>query len=320
MGYNVKDYVRIRDEYTKKYQIARNRAEERRNKIHAEIPEIFEIDRRLSTTGMDIMDVIRKGGDTDKAIAELEKRNGKLLDERKSILISHGYEADYTDVHYDCDKCGDTGFVDTRMCECMKRALVRAGFESSGLGTLIGKQTFDNLDFSYYPTDRQDMMRWFADKLRSFAENFSSDTYANFIMMGGTGLGKTHMSTAVAEKVIERGHYVVYTGAVPMIRDLSNSTFHSRTEQSADVSSYYDCDLLIIDDLGTEVTNRFTQSCFYDIINERINKRKCTIINTNFSAGELNENYTERVTSRILSEYMPMVFSGEDIRKQKSLK
>ena len=319
MGYNVKDYVRIRDEYTKKYQVARNRAETRRMEIHARIPEVRDIDAKLSRTGLDIMDAIQHGRDTEAAIRELEARNNQLIARRGEILSAYGYAPDYTDVHYDCELCGDTGFVETTMCECMKKALVKAGFESSGLGNLIGSQSFENFEFKYYSKEKLPLVRSGVDELKSFAESFDSSTYKNFIMMGTTGLGKTHLSTSVAERVIKRGYSVVYVSAVSMIRDFSNSIHRGRDNDVVDISKYYDCDLLIIDDLGTEVTNRLTQSYFYEVINERINGRRCTIINTNLTIAEIKENYSDRVFSRVLGEYVLLPFEGVDIRKQKSL-
>ena len=319
MGYNVKDYVRIRDEYTKKYQVARNRAETRRMEIHARIPEVRDIDAKLSRTGLDIMDAIQHGRDTEAAIRELEARNNQLIARRGEILSAYGYAPDYTDVHYDCELCGDTGFVETTICECMKKALVKAGFESSGLGNLIGSQSFENFEFKYYSKEKLPLVRSGVDELKSFAESFDSSTYKNFIMMGTTGLGKTHLSTSVAERVIKRGYSVVYVSAVSMIRDFSNSIHRGRDNDVVDISKYYDCDLLIIDDLGTEVTNRLTQSYFYEVINERINGRRCTIINTNLTIAEIKENYSDRVFSRVLGEYVLLPFEGVDIRKQKSL-
>ena len=319
MGYNVKDYVRIRDEYTKKYQVARNRAETRRIEIHARIPEVRDIDAKLSRTGLDIMDAIQHGRDTEAAIRELEERNNQLIARRGEVLGAYGYAPDYTDVHYDCDLCGDTGFVETTMCECMKKALVKAGFESSGLGNLIGSQSFENFDFKYYAKEKLPIISSSVEELKSFAEGFDSSTYKNFIMMGTTGLGKTHLSTSVAERVIKRGYSVVYVSAVSMIRDFSNSIQRSRDNDVVDISKYYDCDLLIIDDLGTEVTNRLTQSYFYEVINERINGRRCTIINTNLTVAEIKDNYSDRVFSRVLGEYVLLPFEGVDIRKQKSL-
>ena len=320
MGYNVKDYIKIRDQFSQKYQIARNVSESRRAEIHSKLPEVRSIDAVLSRTGLDIMEVIRKGGNTNAEIALLEKRNNELIVKRGEILVANGYPADYTDVHYDCEKCGDTGFIDTKMCECMKKALVKAGFESSGLGTLIGKQTFDNFELRFYPESAQSRTKSYVEELRNFAENFEADTYENFIMIGTPGLGKTHLSTAVAEKVIERGFSVVYVSAVSMIRDFANSIKRYGDDDPVDVSAYYDCDLLIIDDLGTEMPNRLTQSYFYEVVNERMNSRKCTIINTNLTPVELKETYSERISSRILSEYTPLGFNGVDIRKQKSLK
>ncbi len=324
MGYNAKDYIKIKNEFENKYRIACQTADERRTQVHMLIPEVFEIDRVLSHTGMDIMAVIGSGvRDTDAEIARLEKRNNELIERRGKLLEAYGFCADYTDVHYDCERCGDTGFVDTHMCECMKRALVRAGYESSGLGRLIGKQTFENFELKYYPTENRcsERVKTYLRILREFAEGFSSDTYNNFLLMGGTGLGKTHLSTALAQKVIERGHDVLYVSAVTLMSDFESNRFGNTALSASanDVQRYFSCDLLIIDDLGTEVVNKFTQSCLYEVINTRINSARCTVINTNLTSSEINSLYTERIASRLLGEYLPMLFTGVDIRKQKSV-
>ncbi len=320
MSYNSNDYAKVRKEFENKYRIARADAEAKTAEIHMLIPDIFEIDRVLSHTGLDIMKVISSGvKDTDSEIAKLEARNNALISRRDELLEAHGFSKDYTDVHYDCDKCGDTGFVDTKMCECMRRALIKLGYESSGLGALIGKQTFENFDISYY-NDRERMQNY-ADILREFAENFRQYKDKSFLLIGGTGLGKTHLSTAVAQKVIDAGHDVLYVSAISMMGDFEQNRFGSAspTPVSNDISRYYSADLLIIDDLGTEVVNKFTQSCIYEIVNTRINTSKATIINTNLLPTELNSTYTERISSRLLGEYQPMLFEGKDIRKQKSL-
>ena len=324
MGYNREDYVRVKAEFAQKYTRARDNAEARKYEIHCQIPQIFDIDRTLSGTGMEIMGIISSGGvDTQKRIAELESRNNALIEKRRELLVKNGYPASYTDVVYECPVCNDSGFVDTKMCTCMRRALIEAGYRSSGLGALIGNQTFDNFEYKYYCAE--DGMRSRIEKsvahLKKFAEEFQTDTYRNFIMIGGTGLGKTHLSTAIAEKVIGRGYDVLYVTATSMLADFEEKRFGSSTGQTAgaDVSRYYDCDLLIIDDLGTEVVNKFTQSYFYEVINTRINSRKSTVINTNLSPSEISNLYTERISSRILGEYLPIQFCGVDIRKQKSL-
>ena len=325
MGYNVKDYIRIRDEFSNKYRIARERADERRTEIHTLIPEIFEIDRVLSRTGMDIMAVITSGvKNTDAEIAKLEARNNDLIAKRGEYLKARGFSENYTDIHYDCEKCGDTGFIETSMCDCMKRALVKAGYQSSGLGHLIGKQTFENFDMNFYSDNNGERakVKSYVDTLRDFADNFNENTYKNFLLLGSTGLGKTHLSTAVAQKVIDRGFDVLYVSAVSMMSDFEENRFGNGSSggSSNDVKRYYDCDLLILDDLGTEVVNKFTQSYFYEVINTRINSGRCTIINTNLGPLDINTTYSDRISSRILGEYKPMLFKGTDIRMQKSTK
>ena len=323
MGYNRADYIKIRNEFSDKYQVARQRADERRTKIHTEIPEIFAIDRELSKTGLKIMGIIKAGGNTEAAIAALHADNDALIAKREELLVANGYPGDYTDVHYDCPKCGDTGFIDTVMCDCMKKALVRAGFESSGLGGLIGKQRFCNFDLEYY--DDEDGSKARVERnvrtLKQFSESFSSDTYSNFLLLGTTGLGKTHLSTAVAEKVIERGFDVLYVSSISMLGDFEQKRFGSSgvSPYSNDTERYYECDLLIIDDLGTEVVNKFTQAYLYEVINTRINNRRCTIINTNLTPSDIIATYTDRIHSRVFGEYMPLLFTGVDIRRQKSL-
>lgn len=324
MGYNRTDYFAVRDQFSKKYLKAREVAEERRAQIHAEIPEIFEIDKILSKTGVDIMRVITGGGaDTAEKIAELEARNAELIKKREELLVERGFAANYTDVQYECEKCGDTGYVDTVMCDCMKKALIKAGYESSGLGALIGRQTFDNFELGYYSEadGMRSKVKLGADMLKKFADSFDKDTYKNFIIIGTSGLGKTHLSTAVAQSVIDRGYDVLYVSAVSMMGDFEEKRFGNGTSMTKnnDVSRYYDADLLIIDDLGTEVVNKFTQSYFYEVINSRINARRCTIINTNLAPKDIMELYTERIASRILGEYQPLRFGGVDIRKQRVL-
>lgn len=323
MGYNREDYVRIKNEYSQKYVIARQRADERKGELYARLPEVREIDARLAGTGIDIMNIIVSGcKDSEERIAALQERNGKLLERRAEILVSAGYPADYSDVRYECEKCGDTGFVDLKMCECMKRALVLAGYESSGLGGLIRTQSFENFSLDYYKDGGANYsnMEMFLVSLKRFAESFDGDTYRNYLLMGSTGLGKTHLSTAVAKTVIDRGYDVLYVSAVGMISDFEARRFGSGNGEGRDTERYYGADLLIIDDLGTEVVNQFTVSCLYDVINSRINNRRCTFINTNLTRKEIEDKYSERITSRLFGEYYPLPFSGTDIRKQKMMK
>lgn len=319
MGYNRDDYVRIKAEFSQKYIKARERASARRIELHGRFPRVWEIDRLLSRTGMDIMGIIASGGKTEEQIGAIRERNERLLAERGKILREGGYPEDYSDVKYECEICGDTGYVETRMCDCMRRALCLAGYESSGLGALIGTQSFDNFSLDYYATGggNAEQMKHNRDVLKGFAESFDGNTYRNFLFIGGTGLGKTHLSTSVAKSVIDRGHDVLYVTAVGMMSDFEAVRFGDGSRAKHDTERYMDAELLIIDDLGTEVANQFTLSCIYDVINGRINGRRSTIINTNLSSKEIEAKYNERIYSRLIGEYYPILFSGKDIRKQK---
>lgn len=318
MAYNRKDYARIRAEYSEKYTRARREAELRLSELHTAIPEIREIDAVLSRTGIEIMGIISSSSaeDAEKKIAELRMKNEGLLRERGAILAAKGYPEDYSDVHYECSKCSDSGFADTKMCDCMKKALVLAGYESSGLGRLIHTQSFDNFSFEYYGGADADMMKKAVAVLKHFADTFDGKSGRSYLFFGATGLGKTHISTAVAKTVIDRGFNVSYVTSVGMLSDFEDRRF-GKGEDHVDLSQYYDSELLIIDDFGTEVVNQFTVSCVYDVINTRINNRRSTIINTNLTKKDIEDKYGERIASRLFGEYYPIRFLGTDIRYQK---
>ena len=325
MGFNREDFVRIRAEYSEKYLKARKEADMRRWELYEKIPEVRGIDAELSKTGSAIMSAVSLGGqDTLDKIEQIKKNNTELLRQRANILLKNGFPENYSDIHYECEKCGDTGYVDTKMCDCMRKALVLAGYESSGLSGLIRTQSFDNFSLDYYKnsTANYENMGRVLALFKKFADGFNKDTYYNFVLMGATGLGKTHMSTSVAKAIINKGFDVAYVTSVGMISDFEAKRFGNGNgfEKGTKTNRYYDADLLIIDDFGTELSNQFTVSCFYDVINSRINNRKCTIINTNLNQSEIEAKYGERIASRLLGEYRQMVFSGIDIRRQKLTK
>ena len=322
MGYNREDFVRIKAEFSEKYLEARKRAEDRRWELYERFPEIRRIDAELANTGASIMTVISSGSeDVASEIEKIKQKNVELLEQRAAVLLANGYPADYSDVHYECEKCGDTGYVNTKMCDCMRRALVMAGYESSGLAGLIRSQSFDNFSVEYYRDSaaNYEKMKRVLSGLKNFAEGFSKDTYSNYILMGATGLGKTHLSTSVAKTVIENGYDVKYVSAMDLISDFEMQRFGNSisAREADDTADYYDCDLLIIDDLGTEMSNQFTVSCLYNIINVRINNAKATVISTNLSQNDLRQRYWDRITSRPFGEYRPLLFVGHDVRAQK---
>lgn len=321
MGYNKKNYVRIREEYESKYLVAREIAELHRAEIHLKIPEVADLDRALHQTGLSIMKAAMEGQDVESTVAEIRRENAVLQAKRAELLTAHGYPADYTDVKYECELCGDTGFVDFKMCRCMRKKIIEAGYESSGMGHLLSTQTFENFDLSYYNDSPAVLKRMTAvfKVVQQFAYEFQPGKSPNLAFFGGTGLGKTHLSSAVAKTVIDCGHDVFYINAVTLFSDFERNRFGSGVgeETGVDTSRYYDCDLLIIDDLGSEVINKFTTSVLYNIINSRLNRRQSTIISTNFSREDFRKQYWDRITSRVLGEYLCLPFEGRDIRAKK---
>ena len=314
-------YARIREEYATKYLVAREEADLRRSEVHLAIPEVAEIDAALGKTGLSLMEASMQGENVADRIAEVRRANEELRRTRAELLVDHGYPADYTEVRYECPLCGDSGFVDARMCVCMKKKLVEAGFEASGMGNLLREQSFESFDLSYYRNDpaAARRMEQIFTRMKQYAETFEAGKSGNLVLFGGTGLGKTHLSSAVARGVIERGYDVFYVSAVSMLSDFERERFGNSAggETGENTNRYFSCDLLIMDDLGTEVHNQFTTSVLYNIINTRLNKRLSTVINTNLSQDEFRKHYWDRITSRVLGEYTVLPFLGTDIRAQK---
>lgn len=315
------NYRRIRQEYETKYLRAEEAAEQRLAEAHAAIPELQELDRQLSGLGLDILRVVHEGGDVTAAINRLREQNQQMQARRAALLTAHGFPADHTDVRYECPTCGDSGFVDGKMCACMRKKLIEAGYESSGVGQLLRTQSFDNFSLEHYADDPRAYarMKRIYSMMKDYAETFLPGEADNLALFGGTGLGKTHLSSAVARTVIERGYDVLYSSAVGMLSDFERQRFGnaSGAGNQADTTRYYDCDLLIVDDLGTEINNQFTTSILYDIINTRLNRRQATIISTNLDSEEFRKRYWDRITSRVFGEYSILQFLGTDIRSKR---
>lgn len=321
MSFNRDNVSRVVDEFSDKRARAVEISDARRAEIHQKIPEIAEIDRALSMTGIRIFEASRGGSDgIYERIRKLRDENQSLNKIRGEILVSFGYPEDYTDVKYECDLCADSGYAGLSMCACMRRAIIELSFESSGIGRLMEKQTFDTFDLDFYSGQDREIMTGTLDKTRKFADTFGSSESSkkNILMIGHTGLGKTHLSTSIAKVVIENGYDVVYETSQNIFSDFEYQRFRSGYSDIEDKTErYFECDLLIMDDLGTESSNAFTVSCLYNIVNTRLNHAKSMIINTNLSKEELSKRYADRITSRLFGEFAIMSFKGSDIRGQK---
>ncbi len=322
MSYNKENYGKVKREYLDKSLKAERRAEERIKELCDKYPSLRKVQEELSATGVKIMAEAMRGREgLQERIDALKKENEVLLKRRGELLEEYGYPADYFLPKYECELCRDEGQIDGRMCICMKRALALATYESSGLGMLAKKQSFDNFSLEYYNTslDDYDSMKFIYQYIMDYADSFGEGQTGHLLLYGPTGLGKTHLSTAAASVIINKGYDVVYDSAVNIFAAFEHERFNRsyNDTEKPQTDKYFECDLLIIDDLGVELTNQFTLSCLYNLINTRIAADRAMIVNTNLTQKELRERYDARIMSRLLGEFYPFVFRGTDVRMKK---
>lgn len=321
MGYNRENYLKVKGIIAERRGNAIKAAELRKKEVHMLHPDIERIDSELSRTGLLVMEEIGKGGeDLTYRIENIRLDNLELQEERRRLLVKYGYGEDYTDIKYTCPLCSDTGIRDTKICTCMKKMLVQEGMKSAGLDKLFERQNFDTFSLGYYAYDEKvyNLMKHYLKMCKDYADEFSEDTKENMLLLGGTGLGKTHLTTAIAAEVVKKGHDVCYRSVQNIISDFQFESFGNRRGEDGgkniDTNRYFDCDLLIIDDLGTEMVNQFTVSCIYNIVNTRLVSAKPMIINTNLTRDEMRKKYTDRIASRLFGEFTSLYFQGRDIR------
>ena len=314
--HNYENFHRVKEMIDARRTEAVERANLRRAELQMRSSEVATIDEELSKTGPQIFRAACTGAD----ITPIRERNRLLLEARAKILDALGYPEDYDTVSYTCKECNDTGFLpNTKVCGCFKRLLYTENIKSSGIGSLIDEQSFENFDLSVYADNPEiyAKMNHVFSAARDFAVNYGKKYRGkNMLFMGKTGTGKTHLSTSIAKVLIEGGYYVLYDSSQNIVSAFENDKFKSgygAYESIAD--KYLECELLIIDDLGTEFINQFTVSCLYNLINTRKNRGLSTIISTNLPPSELASKYEDRIYSRIVGkDYTVFFFDGKDYR------
>lgn len=307
--------AQVMERFTQRRAEGEREYDERIAALSDSVPGFAELTRELNAVGLSIFaSSVGKGGEN---IDEIKSRTKELRAKRCALLESAGYPADYADRRYNCEKCADSGYVGLKMCSCLRKEFILAETENSGLGKLLKTQSFDNFSLRFYSGRDETMMKHNLDRLRAFAENFTSESSESFLLLGATGLGKTHLSTSVAKVVLDRGYNVVYRTAQDIMSVFERQRFGDGHQGDGTEREFFEAELLIIDDLGTEVVTQYTVSWLYDIINSRTNEDMPTIINTNLTKEELRSRYADRITSRIFGEFLPLVFSGRDVRLQK---
>lgn len=281
----------------------------RTNRICSEIPEIAEINRSLFNTGREIMNIISKGGNV--SIEKIRQKNIESQNKIRHLLVSHGYSSDYLDLHYNCPKCSDTGYNNSEFCDCMKKLIEEFMAEEVNRNSNIELSDFDSFDLKYYTGEDYFTMQKIFGFTKNYAEKFTLNS-ENILMSGSTGLGKTHLSLAVANKVMGRGFNVIYDSALNVMYNVDKERYN----EGDTLKAIMNADLLILDDLGAEQETKSSVSTVYNIINTRIARRKPTVISTNLESNEISQRYGARVRSRLIGNYRQLHFSGNDIRLQ----
>lgn len=254
----------------------------------------------------------------DNALVELKKTIGKLSSMKKQLLLSAGLPADYLDPAYDCPDCRDTGYQGNNKCHCFKQAIITMLYEQSGIQNVLESENFSSLSYDYYEGEDLTRFKNTVVTCKHFINNFNSD-YHNLFFYGTVGTGKSFLSGCVAKELIENGHSVIYFSAAGLFDTLSKIKFDYKNQDGLhkEYEDLFQCDLLIVDDLGTEYTNNLINSELFSLINDRHIRQKATIISTNLSLEDFRNRYSDRVFSRITSNYEICKLTGPDIRMYK---
>lgn len=325
MGYSREIYDAAERELAERRKKAENEAQEHRAVFYQRCPPAEQIETQLSATAITAAKAVLGGGNAREQLTRLKQNNQMLQNRLKELLNAEGYPSDYLEPHYSCPDCQDKGYIDGKMCGCMKKLLREESYRRLNTLTPLSLSTFESFSLDYYPGKAEeegkrsprDIMESVLNNCRKYAAEFSPSS-PSLIMQGGTGLGKTHMSLAVANAVIQKGYGVVYGSVNNIVNQLEREHFGREDGDSS--KSLLECDLLILDDLGTEFRSAFSGAEIYNIVNTRLMTQKPTIISTNLSIQELQERYTERFASRIMGNYVRVAFCGRDNRLQKLLR
>lgn len=319
-------YNKILRDYDYKQLKNKHELDMRIQEAYQAIPELKAIDDEVVTCSIHSARMLLTGD--NGALEELKKITDAARDRRTALLISGGYPADYLQPGYHCPDCRDTGFIGSEKCHCFKQAIVDIVYSQSNIKTAIASENFSVFSYEYYPDDftesstkltPRENIRRVVEVCQSFIDHFDKD-FSNLLLYGNTGVGKTFLANCIARELLDRAHTVIYLTAFQLFDILEKNKF-GKGEESFEPQNQFDyildCDLLIIDDLGTELNNSFVNVQLYLCINERYLRKKSTVISTNLSLDNINTIYSERVFSRIASNYTLLKIVGDDIRLKK---
>lgn len=323
MAYSQEVIRRARERLASEKADRESRYRQNLQRAYEQLPRIREIDILLrKTMAQAAQAAFTQGGDARAMMEQVKEENLALQRERKMLLETH-FPAGFLDEETVCEKCGGSGYIGSTMCVCLKKL---CGEEQKKELTFLseGEERFEDFRLDYYP-DQMDpklkvnirlVMERTYQACRRYAESFSEKS-GNLLFSGDTGLGKTFLSACIARTVAENGHAVVYESAGHLFTCMERAKFSGDEQARRDSEKYTACDLLIVDDLGTEMPGQFTTAALYTLINDRMLAKKPTIISTNLNTEDLAKRYNPQIVSRLRGNFVRLAFLGEDIRLKK---
>lgn len=309
-------YDQIRHQYEVQQLQNQRELERKRDYVYSNVPGYKELDDSVAALSVAQGKKLLSGD--EEALEDLRDILAELSGRKAMLLENAGLGADYLNPIYKCPDCRDTGYINNEKCHCFKEAMITFLYEQSNIREMLATENFDALSLEYYEGEDLSRFKNAVSTCRNFIKNFNSD-YHNLFFYGTVGTGKSFLSGCVAKELLEKGHSVIYFSAVSLFNFLSRNSFDykNREELRTAYADFLQCDLLIVDDLGTELTNQFVTSAFFELLNERHLGKKATIISTNLSLEEMRDRYSDRIFSRITSNYEICKLTGKDIRMHK---
>ncbi len=316
MALTQEQYDGIMREYEERRENSRHNAEEAKRIVIETIPEYAQIDKQITDIAMACAGRVLEGD--AGAVSKMKEDIASLEKKQEQLLKEHGFADDYLEEKHICPDCNDTGYIDGRVkCHCLKQSVLSLLYRQSNIEDILQRENFNTLRYDYYTDAESEKMKGIIDECRRFADEFGQK-YENILLYGNVGVGKTFLTNCMAKEILDKGHSVIYFTSMRLFDTLSRELFNYDENRAWDLQKYiFTCDLLIIDDLGTENVNAFVAARLFDILNERDLRRRSTIISTNLPFEELGSRYTERNFSRIFGNYNILNPDAGDIRIRK---
>lgn len=322
----IKGYqTEIMDMYEKIRTDENRKLMKRREEIKNKYPEILELDTTIQKLCLNLSMAALRGITDQNELNNIKEEITDLRAKKYEMLVSHGYNPDYLNLHYNCPKCKDTGFIGIEKCSCFKSKLIKLYYKDSDLEEAVKTNNFKNFNINLYPNHKLNDERYTPRKnIEDILEYITGEYLPNFknsntnlLFYGNSGTGKTFLSWCIAKELLDKGFLVVYKTSDDLLRALKDIKFNNDTDLE---NLLINCDLLIIDDLGSEQITDFSSTELFTLINKKILKNKKMLISTNLSLPLISKRYSERISSRIIGEFKLFKFFAEDIRIQLNLK